>query len=87
VSTSSSTKQLVSIEHPNWFIIIDKIKTLALLNSDFFEEVFKKEEEELSKIVAVNHEFHRLLLWIVKWFPSLQPCLSGAKFQTEQCGT
>lgn len=27
--------------------LIDKLKVLAMLNCDFFDEVFKKEEEEL----------------------------------------
>jgi hypothetical protein len=28
---------------------LDRIKVLALLNSDFFEEISKKEQDELSK--------------------------------------
>ncbi len=31
---------------------IEKIKVLALLNSDFFEEISKKEVDELSKYIT-----------------------------------
>lgn len=33
--------------------ILAKLKVLALLNSDFFEEVFKKEEEELCNLHCI----------------------------------
>lgn len=29
---------------------LEKLKVLSLLNSEFFDEVFKKEEEDLSKL-------------------------------------
>ena len=33
---------------------IDKIKVLSVLNCEFFEEIYKKEEEELGKL-NFNH--------------------------------
>lgn len=35
-------------------LLLDKVKVLALLNSDFFEEISKKELEELGKLITVK---------------------------------
>jgi hypothetical protein len=51
VFINSSAKAAVILKY---LIIsfIEKIKVLALLNSDFFEEISKKEVDELSKYIT-----------------------------------
>jgi hypothetical protein len=48
-SAKSLMKQLVTTFSIKTHSHSDKLKVLSLLNSEFFEEVRKKEEEELSK--------------------------------------
>ncbi len=39
-------------------INIDKIKVLSLLNSEFFEDISKKEVDDLSKFIKKNNCFN-----------------------------
>lgn len=58
----SSTRQFVSaiekIIRVLMLVPIEKIKVLSLLNQELFEEVFKREEEELRKLHHSSFEFH-----------------------------
>jgi len=64
-------------------LLLDKVKVLALLNSDFFEEISKKELEELGKLITVKTVSARFRTASGSPYAWARP--TRAELQTEQC--